>query len=165
MKSLKCIAISVIFIMTTVSSKAQSIVYVFNDWGGGTGTPSCTLTIDGKDAGSMFGKETKRIECSSWNGFLTPAITYSKAVKPCIINKEGKTIFKIFLEWAPVIEPNSIMKMADECQLDLVDGETYYIHSKRKGITGIQFVEIKAKTGEKLLKNKKYEHLPNFVLE
>ena len=148
----------------TMRASAESTVYVFNDWGGGGGKPICTLYVDGAKVGNMLGSESSRINPNSWNGLVLPAIKYHKAVRPCILNKEGKTLFSIKLQWTNICDADEVYNYADECQIDIADGETYYIQLKRKGLTKMQFIELKAKDGEKMLKKNKYEMLPESVV-
>lgn len=164
-KILVAIAGIAVIMLGAVYAGAMSTIYVFNDWRGGAGRPACTLFINGVEVGSLLGEESKRINCSSWNDFEIPAITYNKAVRPCIVDKEGKTVFSIEMQWTNMLNTEEVYKYADECQLDLVDGETYYIQLKRKGLTKMQFIELKPKDGEKLLKKNKYELLDEVTVQ
>ena len=54
------------------------------------------------------------------------------------------------------------MKYAAEIQLNLIDGATYYVSIKRKGLNDLKMELLSDKEAEKMLKDKKYVALPDY---
>jgi hypothetical protein len=53
--------------------------------------------------------------------------------------------------------------MAGEIQLNLTSGSTYYVSITNKGLNDMQLKNLTEKEAEKLLKNKKYVALPEYI--
>lgn len=56
-----------------------------------------------------------------------------------------------------------ISTMAGEIQLNLTSGSTYYVSITNKGLNDMQLKNLTEKEAEKLLKNKKYVALPEYI--
>ena len=53
--------------------------------------------------------------------------------------------------------------MAAEIQLNLSEGSVHYIKVEAKGLNDIQIKEVEGKEVQKLLKDKKYKELPDYI--
>ena len=53
--------------------------------------------------------------------------------------------------------------MVAEIQLNLSEGAVHYIQLKFKGLNDVQLKELSEKEGLKLLKDKKYKELPDYI--
>lgn len=94
--------------------------------------------------------------------FRIPYYIYSPWVKKCTLNKEGKNLFSFDCKQ---INPTNL-KESDyvaEIQLNLYNGSKHYIILTNKGLFDVQLKELTEKEAEKLLKNKKYVALPEYI--
>ena len=53
--------------------------------------------------------------------------------------------------------------MVAEIQLNLSEGSVHYVKLSFKGMNDVQLKEVEEKEGLKLLKDKKYKELPEFI--
>lgn len=140
---------------------AQSTIYVFSPSLGGGEPTTVNLKINGQDTGTMLGSIKKTIK--PYANLLVPFHTYHPTVKKCVVNNEGKILISIEGLVTNATNPSKKNPHAAELQLDVEDGETYYVQFKRKGFSDCQIVELDAKEGQKLLNKNKYENLPDYV--
>lgn len=143
--------------------RAESTVYVIIPTVGG-GNFSLNLSVNGEDCGSLLGSVKKTIKPDKMTGIQIPSKLYHATIKKCVFQTEGKALFRIDAENTNIMKPEETAKYYGEVQLDLADGETYYIQLKSKGLFNMQLVEIPAKKGVKAVENrKKYETLPDWT--
>lgn len=90
-----------------------------------------------------------------------------KVAHPCfrklIFNKEGKVVISVECDFTNCMNlQHTIMK--GEMQLDLEDGETYYLDVTGKGMHDMQIKLLDEKKAEKNLSNKKWKELPTVTV-
>ncbi|WP_337788705.1 hypothetical protein [Phocaeicola plebeius] len=137
---------------------AQSTVYFFMKKGGGN--LSLNLKLNGKEISQIELPIKKTYPVN--DTFRIPYYIYSPWVKKCTLNKEGKNLFSFDCKQ---INPTNL-KESDyvaEIQLNLYNGSKHYIILTNKGLFDVQLKELTEKEAEKLLKNKKYVALPEYI--
>lgn len=149
-------------VFRTTSANAQSTVYLFmrstNCFGEGGGT---TVTINGKDSFDMRGPFKKTMGNVA-NPSL-PLFMYHASQKKCILKEEGKVLFAVDYNWT-----NGSGKTSDitaEIQLNLTEGFVHYIQIVPKGLNDLQFKILDEKKAAKLMKDKDYVSLPDYIEE
>lgn len=76
-----------------------------------------------------------------------------------VFNKEGKVVISVESDFTNCMNlKHTIMK--GEIQLDLEDGETYYLDIKGKGLNDMQIKQIEKKKADKILSDQKWKELP-----
>lgn len=136
---------------------AQSTVYFFIK---STGNMTTTIKQNGKDIFDMTGPIKKTIKPSGNMQF--PFNQYAPCHKKCIFKSEGKVLFSAECKHTNAVN-GKISTMAGEIQLNLTSGSTYYISITNKGLNDMQLKTLTEKEAEKLLKNKKYMTLPEYI--
>lgn len=160
MKRFACLIIlAVTLACCSTSAFAQSTVYIFMR---SLANSDCTMSINGGEPFSIQGP-FKKAMANVINPSM-PTKIYHPAIKKCIIKEEGKALFAANLDFTNVIN-GTVRKMAAEIQLNLSEGSVHYIKVGAKGLNDIQIKEVDEKEGLKLLKNKKYKELPDYVEE
>lgn len=86
-----------------------------------------------------------------------------KVAHPCyrklIFDTEGKVVISVVTDYTNCINlKHTILK--GEIQLDLEDGETYYLNVTGKGFNDMQIKKMDDKKAEKCLSDKKWKELP-----
>lgn len=161
--TIKRVTLFMLVMLTWNCVNAESIVYVISNEVGG-GNPTLTLSIDGKSLGSIAGSVKKTIDPTWGSNIQIPFVVHKATIKKCIFNTDGKVLFRIDGSSTSITDPSSTAKYYGEVQLNLEDGQTYYIQLKAKGLTDCKLVEIPEKKGLKELSNKKkYEVLPDWI--
>lgn len=137
----------------------QSTVYFFIK---STGNMTTTMKLNGKEIFDMTGPVKKTIKP---NGSLRfPYHQYSPCYRKCSFKNEGKMLF--LAECKHINATNGkTTTMAGEIQLNLADGGTYYVSITNKGLNDVQLKELTEKDANKLLKNKKYIALPEYITQ
>ena len=88
---------------------------------------------------------------------------YHAAKKKVTINEEGKALFSAKYTFYANMDRNNPRDMVAELQLNLSEGSVHYIQLKFKGMNDVQLIELSEKEGLKLLKDKKYQELPDYT--
>lgn len=92
---------------------------------------------------------------------VLPLRTQAPCKRKSVFQATGKTIFSIDATFTNPVNAKT-MKYAAEIQLNLIDGATYYVSIKRKGINDLKMELLSDKEAEKMLKDKKYVALPDY---
>lgn len=136
---------------------AQSTVYFFV---GTTSSNECTLKMNGEEIGELRGPLKKTMAPVA--PMKIPMHTYSPCYKKCIINEEGKVLFVADYKFTN-ISTLAVSDIPSEIQLNLSKGSVHYVELSPKGLNNLQFKEIEEKAAQKLLNNKKYVALPEYI--
>lgn len=160
MKRLFLSLISLSFIFNVVM--AESTVYVIQRDDAGGSELKFDLSIDGNKIGSLLGSLKKMYPPVAGATYL-PTSIYNPAIKKCVLNNEGKTLFRVDTWMKYAVNPSQIIEGYAEIQLDIEDGKTYYLTLKAKGLKDMELIEISEDIGLKELKNKKYDFLPEWI--
>lgn len=96
--------------------------------------------------------------------FKVPSVSYQPAYRKCLFKEDGKVLFSVDYAFTNV-RTGEVRKLAAEIQLNLEEGSVHYIQLAFKGLNDIQFKELTEKEAAKLLKDKKYKELPDYVEE
>lgn len=107
----------------------------------------------------MFGPITKSKQVKS--SMVLPLRTQAPCKRKSVFQATGKTIFSIDATFTNPVNAKT-MKYAAEIQLNLIDGATYYVSIKRKGLNDLKMELLSDKEAEKMLKDKKYVALPDY---
>jgi len=134
-----------------VYSYAQSTVYFFSPQ---MMDNKCMIKLNGKEVFEMRGPLKKVMTPQGYDPFRV----YSPCYRKCLFRNEGKMLF--ILE---VTSTKDNRKWTAEIQLNLTEGSVHYVKMGAKGLNDVQFTELTQKEGEKLLKNKKYIPLDDYV--
>lgn len=144
---------------STPTTFAQSTVYFFM---GKIANSTCIMKLNGKEAFELRGPLQKTI--SPAPPMQYPYNVYSPCTKKCTFKNEGKMLFSVDMQFTNATS-GVVSKMAGEIQLNLAEGSVYYVKVTNKGLHDVQFKEITQKEADKLLKNKKYVCLPEYIEE
>ena len=150
----------VVFIIVSCSVVfADSVVYLF--------VPSRAVPIPVK----INNQEVFRMDGTlKGNKYAT---YYSACQKKCVLKSEGKVIISMdfsfktsdFSPSAAATVGDVTRHWANEIQLNLSENSVHYVKITSKGLNDVQFKEITEKEAQKLLKNKKYVRLPDYIEE
>jgi hypothetical protein len=108
----------------------------------------------------LFGCLKKTIKPSG--NMQLPFNQYAPCYRKCIFKNEGKILFSAECKHINAVN-GKISTMAGEIQLNLTSGSTYYVSITNKGLNDMQLKNLTEKEAEKLLKNKKYVALPEYI--
>ena len=138
-------------------ANAQSTVYVFMR---SIMNAECVMSINGGEPFGICGPFKK----ASMNPVgPEPNRHYYPGKKKIVLKEEGKALFSAKLTYYHLMDRNNPREMAAEIQLNLSEGSVHYLKVGRKGLNDIQIKEVDEKEGLKLLKDKKYKELPEYV--
>lgn len=138
---------------------AQSTVYIFLPK---IGNHECFIYMNGEKLFEMRGPLKKTYNLGE--DYSTPYRIYSACQKKAIFQEEGKIIlsFKSTFTYA---KNGNTTDLAAEIQLNLTPGSVHYVKITNKGLNDVKMLEIKEKEGLKLLNNKSYVKLPDYIQE
>lgn len=154
----KLILCAIIAVLThAIPSLAQSTVYFFFP---SLGNIESTLKLNGEELCELRGPVKKVYPPIS--SMKYESIIYSACKRKCILKEEGKVLFAIDMKFLNAVN-GDISNYACELQLNLVDGDVHYVNVIRHGFSDIQFEEVSGKKAEKLLKDKRYVELPDYI--
>lgn len=142
------------------SLHAQSTIHFFCP---SLGNVETTLKINGEEIGDLRGPVKKTYEAIPPHT-LYGSVIYHACMKKCLLNDEGKALFSIDITFLNAVN-GDISKYASEIQINLMDGDIHYIVVSPKGLNDLELKEVSTKEGGKLLKNKKYIQLPDYISE
>lgn len=147
-----------LFGLFSVSAYSQSTVYFFMKKS--AGNVELSLKLNGKDISKIDLPIKKKY--SSDEMFRIPYYVYSPWVKKCTLNREGKVLFSFDCKQT---NPTNlkVSNFLSEIQLNLTNGSIHYISLTNKGLFDMQLKEITEKEANKLLNNKKYVSLSEYV--
>ena len=149
-------------LFSTSIANAQSTVYFFmpstNCWGNGGGVD---VYVNGQNAFSMRGPFKKTIGNVA-NPSL-PLYVYHAAKRKCVLNEEGKVLFAV--DYKFVTNNGKESDLTAEIQLNLSEGSVHYVKIEPKGLNDNQFKELSEKEAAKLMKDKKYVELPEYIVQ
>ncbi len=141
----------VVLLSGMVYSYAQSTVYFFSPQ---LMDMKCMVKLNGKKAIEMRGPFKKTLTPKGYDPFYI----YSPCYRKCLFKNEGKMLFVL-----DAASTKDNRKWTAEIQLNLMEGSVHYVKIASKGFSDVQFKELTQKEGEKLLKNKKYVPLDDYV--
>lgn len=144
---------------STAKICAESIVYIFMKSIGSTTT---LMSLNGKEVFDMTGPIKRTISPSG--NMRLPFYQYAACKKKCTLKEEGKVLFSIECKHTNITN-EKVTKFAAEIQLNLTENSVHYIMITNKGINDCQIIELNEKKASKLLKDKKYINLPEYVEE
>lgn len=137
---------------------AQSTIYFFV---GAIANAECVLKQNGKEIFELRGPLKKTHSAASMDA-MYPYNIYSPCSKKGVFKSDGKVLFAVDYVFTNC-RNGSKRNLAAEIQLNLTEGSVHYVILKNKGFNDVQFKELSQKEGEKLLKNKKYISLEEYI--
>ena len=143
--------------LTAIGAYAQSTVYFFAK---SFDNSEITLKMNGQEIGELRGSVKKTI--NPIGPMKIASVSYNPCKKKCVINEEGKVLFSVDFKFTNV-GTLAVSELDTEIQLNLTEGSVHYIMLENKGIKDIHFKEISEKDAQKMLNDKKYEMLPEYV--
>lgn len=149
--------VAAILLCSTISASAQSTVYVFMR---SVDNAECKLNINGGDGIDIRGpfKKAQMVPVAG----ASPLMRYHPGKKKIVLKEEGKTLFGVTYIYTNSLNGKQ-STMAAEIQLNLSEGSVHYIKVEAKGLNDIQIKEVEGKEVQKLLKDKKYKELPDYI--
>ncbi len=158
MKNLfRLMAVVVILLSGASSAYAQSTVYVFMR---SSINADCVMAINGGEPFEIRGPLKKTM--INLHG-PEPNRFYHAAKKKIVLKDEGKALFSAKYTFYADMDRSKPRDMVAEIQLNLSEGSVHYIQLKFKGLNDVQLKELSEKEGLKLLKDKKYKELPDYI--
>lgn len=121
------------------------------------------MKLNGKEIFDMTGPIKRTIKADG-EALRFPFHQYSPCYRKCSFKNEGKMLFLAECKHTNVTN-GKVTTMAGEIQLNLVEGGVYYVFITNKGLNDFQLKELTEKEANKLLKNKKYIALPEYVAQ
>lgn len=146
----------VIMLCGTNSISGQSTVYVFMR---SATSAECVMSINGGEPFDICGPFKKAL----MNPGGEPIRQYHPGKKKLVLKAEGKALFSAKNTFYALGDRNKARDMVAEIQLNLSEGSVHYIKVGFKGLNDIQIKEVDEKEGLKLLKDKKYKELPEYI--
>lgn len=143
----------------SVSAYSQSTVYFFMKKIGGN--IDLRLKLNGKEI-LKINPPVKKTYPADDDTFRIPHYIYSPWFKKCTINKEGKVLFSFDAKQTNTTNLK-VSNMFAEIQLNLTEGSTHYVYLTNKGLFDMQLKELTEKEAKKLMNDKKYVSLPEYV--
>ena len=150
------VTVAIMLCGTTVAN-AQSTVYVFVR---SAVNADCVMAINGGEPFEIRGPLKRTM--MNLHG-PEPNKFYHPAKKKIVLKEEGKALFSAKYTFYADMNRNNPRDMVAEIQLNLSEGSVHYIKLSFKGMNDVQLNEISEKEGLKLLKDKKYKELPEFI--
>ena len=147
----------VILLAGVVCSSAQSTVYFFMR---SSSNSTCTMKLNGKEVFDMRGPLQKTQKAVG--PMIYPLQVYSPSKRKCTFKNKGKMLFTFDMKYK-VPTTGEVKNYLAEIQLNLTESSVHYVRIGAKGLNDVQFKELTQKEGEKLLKDKKYVFLPDYV--
>ncbi len=138
-------------------SYAQSTVYFFMR---SVSNSTCMMKLNGKDVFEMRGPLKKTMKAVG--PMIYPVHVYSPSKRKCTFKNKGKMLFTFDMKYT-LPTTGEVKTYLAEIQLNLTEGSVHYVRIGAKGLNDVQFTELTQKEGEKLLKNKKYIPLDDYV--
>lgn len=150
------VAIMIAFVFS--SANAESNVYLFLK---SIGNADVQVSINGKRVCNMNASIKKTMNNDM---FKIPLRLSKDCTRKLIFNKEGKNVISVTMDYTnPMKETVTTMKA--ETQLDVADGETYYVEITNKGLTDVQLKVMDEKKGAKRLAEKKRDVLADVTVD
>ena len=150
------VAIMIAFVFS--SANAESNVYLFLK---SIGNTDVQVSINGKRVCNMNAATKKTMNNDM---FKIPLRLSKDCTRKLIFNKEGKNVISVTMDYTnPMKETVTTMKA--ETQLDVADGETYYVEITNKGLTDVQLKVMDEKKGAKRLAEKKRDVLADVTVD
>lgn len=150
------VAIMIAFVFS--SANAESNVYLFLK---SIGNADVQVSINGKRVCNMNAATKKTMNNDM---FKIPLRLSKDCTRKLIFNKEGKNVISVTMDYTnPMKETVTTMKA--ETQLDVADGETYYVEITNKGLTDVQLKVMDEKKGAKRLAEKKRDVLADVTVD
>lgn len=140
------------------TAMAESTVYLFLK---SLGNTDVGIAVNGKNVCDMNAAIKKTMNNEM---FKVPLKLAKDCTRKLIFNKEGKVVISATLVYTNPMK-NTKNTMKGETQLDLVDGETYYVEITNKGLTDVQLKIMEDKKGVKRLAQKKRDVLSDVTIE
>lgn len=158
MKSLARLIVAVAIMLSgTNVANAQSTVYVFMR---SSVNADCVMSINGSEPFEIRGPLKRTM--MNLHG-PEPNKFYHPAKKKIVLKEEGKALLSAKYTFYANMDRSNPRDMVAEIQLNLSEGSIHYIQLSFKGMNDVQLKEISEKEGLKLLKDKKYKELPEFI--
>ncbi|MBE6259580.1 MAG: hypothetical protein E7107_01965 [Prevotella sp.] len=150
------VAVAIMLCGTTIAN-AQSTVYVFMR---SAINADCVMAINGGEPFEIRGPLKKTMMNLSGP---EPNRFYHPAKKKIVLKEEGKALFSAKYTFYANMDRSNPRDMVAEIQLNLSEGSVHYVKLSFKGMNDVQLKEVEEKEGLKLLKDKKYKELPEFI--
>ncbi len=152
MKNLLFIISLVLFI--GINANAESTVYLFAKT---ANSSDLQVLCDGKNICDLNGPVKKTMDGAGM--FKQLYKVAHPSYRKIIINKEGKVVISVECDFTNCMNlQHTITK--GEIQLDLENGEDYYLDIKGKGLNDMEIKLLNSKKAEKILSDKKWVELP-----
>lgn len=142
-----------------IALHAESSVYLFVKTGNST---TYNAFVDGKKVCDLNGPIKKTMDGGGM--FKIPYKVAYPCYRKLVFNTESNVIISIEADFTNCMNLNHTI-MKGEIQLDLEDGETYYIDVTSKGMKDIQLKPIPDKKAEKNLSGDKWKELSPMTVE
>lgn len=139
-------------------ANAESTVYLFAKHGNSI---DYQISCDGIQICDLNGPTKKTMDGAGM--FQIPYRVAHSCYRKIIFDKEGKVIISVQADFTNCMSlKHTILKA--ETQLDLEDGEVYYLNLQGKGLNDIQIKLLPEKKALKNINNKKWVELPTINL-
>ncbi len=149
------------WMLSLSSANAQSTIYFFTQSTSSFGEGyKVDVSVNGKSGFSMLGPLKKTMNSPSTNLSL---YVYHAAKRKCIVKDEGKVLFDV--NYTFTNRNGMLTNFTAEIQLNLTEGSVHYVNMVPKGLTDVQLKVLSEKEASKLMKDKKYQELPEYIVE
>ena len=156
-KLIKTALVAIVCLVASPLTNAQSTVYFF-----ARSFDNCeiSLKMNGEEIGELRGSLKKSV--GPFHSMKIPSCSYNDCYRKCTINDEGKMLFRVDFKFTNC-SSLAVSELDTEIQLNLTPGSIHYIKLDNKGLKDIILKEITEKEAQKMLKDKKYEILPEYI--
>lgn len=145
------------FLTISTTARAQSNVYVL--------LPSLplygTVSFNGSEPIEIKG-DIKKVKSSA--SLPYDLITYTDCYRKCIIKEEGKVLLSYTGYFKNVVS-GDIYNFVSEIQIDVEDGNSYYVKIDRHGFNDQKLTLISEKSAQKFFRKKGCVMLPDYSVE
>lgn len=155
MKKLLIILCTLFWVVTYVH--AESVVYVF---AGLLANSDAQISVDGEILCDLNGPIKKTMNNDM---FQMPYRVAYPCYRKLIFNREGTIIISVKSDFTNSMNLTHTVTKG-EFQLDLEDGQTYYLEFKGRGLKDNQLLSLPEKKANKYLSDKKWKELPPFIV-
>lgn len=136
---------------------AEIDVYIFV---GQAANSDITISVDGVKVSNLNGP-TKKIQNNEM--FKIPFTSVHSCYRKLIFSKEGTTVISVEADFTNSMNLKHTVTKG-EVQLDLEDGQTYYLEFKGKSLKDNSLNILPDKKATKILSGDKYKELPSISI-
>lgn len=153
-----CVSLGILSIFFSFQAMAQStVVFMMKSL-----PISGTISVNGDQPFELKG-EVKKVTKAT-GPMIYDLVEYTDVCRKCVIKEEGKVLFAYEGIYQNIVN-GDIVKYASEIQIDLEDGETYYVSVERHGLNDQKLELIPEKKALKFMNKKGCAMLPDVIIE